>query len=155
MKFPAPDNVGQVLAVKPGGDNPIEGGRLLQAAAAERGSCSEWQCALPTALPTALPARWCLKSVMKTVTLKMFVQLTDAQLGKLFPAYLLLDKNFCLAGSGPSIRKLLPGLQIGHAFDDYFDAMEKGDLEKIVAIKTKIGHGGLFHAADEGEITMG
>lgn len=76
---------------------------------------------------------------MKTVTRKMFVQLTDAQLGKLFPAYLLLDKNFCLVGSGPSIRKLLPGLQIGHAFDDCFDVISH-DIATVFDIQERPDH---------------
>ena len=84
-----------------------------------------------SALPTAVPARLCLKSVIKTATPKMLVQLTDIQLGKLFPAYLLLDTNFQLAGFGPSVRKLLPGLQIGHAFDEYFDDNSRINLDNF------------------------
>ena len=69
----------------------------------------------------------------------MLVQLTDAQLGKLFPAYVLLDKNFRLAGSGPSIRKLLSGLQIGHAFDDYFDVISN-DVATVCDIRERPDH---------------
>lgn len=50
MKFPAPDNVGQVLAVKPGGDNPIVVRWLAQAVAANRGTRGQRHRALLTAL---------------------------------------------------------------------------------------------------------
>ena len=69
----------------------------------------------------------------------MLVQLTDIQLGKLFPAYLLLDTNFQLAGFGPSIRKLLPGLQIGHAFDESFDVISN-DLAMVFDIPERPNH---------------
>lgn len=69
----------------------------------------------------------------------MFIQLTDAQLGKLFPAYLLLDKNFCLADAGPSIRKLLPGLQIGQGFDECFDVISN-DIVTVFDIRERADH---------------
>ena len=69
----------------------------------------------------------------------MLVQLTDIQLGKLFPAYLLLDTNFQLAGFGPSVRKLLPGLQIGHAFDQYFDVISN-DVATVFDIRERPNH---------------
>lgn len=69
----------------------------------------------------------------------MFVQFTDIQLGKLFPAYLFLDKGLRLAGFGPSIRKLLPSLQNGVAFDDFFDVISN-DVATVFDIQERPDH---------------
>lgn len=69
----------------------------------------------------------------------MFVEFTDIQLAKLFPAYLRLDKNLRLAGSGPSIRKLLPNLHSGSAFGDNFDVISK-DVEAVFNIQERPDH---------------